>query len=574
MESRATMPPLIESESRAWDPRFDGLLVAVVFGLALWRCAPSLAWQDSGSLVSAAWHMGIAHPPGEPAYLALARIAQLLPIGDIAFRVNLLSAVALALCVLPIAALSRSLAVELGFSPVVKRFAAVVAPLLVLLGFGAQLQGVRAELYSLCALLLTSALACAALTTSVRASAGVGLLVGLAACVHPLLTVATLPAIGIFLLLWERPTRRDLLVAGLSFSVAYGANAWLPLRALALPQRSWGIPDHPAALLDVLLARDFASNFGAEAPSLIHNLQLLFEESSRAGTPLLLLLSAVAGFAWSRGRLARALVVALPLWWVGNLLTMALQNKLYADNPDVLGYLLVGALPAAPLAALTLAVGLLGQPSWVLRAATCLLLTWVVLPQALDGHQADRSANFLPARFAYSQAAALPPGSVLLTSGNDTAFSWGYLQGVERRRADLTLIHRVLLGHPHEQARLLGIDAVAGAMIPGTGLPWIPALRDLPLDVHRAAGAQPPLFLELREQDLNSGLANSLQRHGVVEKLPGLKAQLREQESAYLHTVRRGLLTEMAQQNFAVDRHAGLLRAYYSAIQDARRELR
>ena len=544
-------------------------LVGALFTLAVWHCAPSVSWQDSGSLVSAAWYLGIAHPPGEPAYLALGRLAQLLPVGDIAFRLNLLSALALACCALPLAMLAHEGMREAGFSSSAALAAGVVAPLLVLLGFGAQLQGVRAELYSLTALLLIAALAASVVLTGLRSSAAVGLLVGLGAAVHPLLTVAALPALVVARALRSRLTPRDLLVAFPACGWSFAVVAWLPLRAGAVPHRAWGVPDSPGAIVDVLLARNFAANFGTEDSALVDNLMLLLEEWMRAGLPLLLVLAAAAALTWHTQSIVRAMVVALPLWLLGNLMTMAPQNKLYANNPDVLGYLLVGSVAVAPLAAMALIGGLSSHRSVLSRGALALLLLFAVLSQGFDGNQAGRTGNYLPSRFATAQSAALPAGSILLTSGNDTAFLWTYLQGVERRRSDLVVVNRVLLGHPHERNRLLGLNPQPGAKIAGTSLPWSESLRDRPLTVHRSVREQRPFFIETRESDLNSEEGRTLVRHGVVETVAGAALFVPPSpERDYLGLVRRSLFAEMAQPAFTGDVHANLLRSYYSVVHD------
>ena len=80
-----------------------------VFGLALGlyvaTLAPGLTWRndsaDGGELIAAAWTRGVAHPPGYPTYLLLAKgFASLAPFLDVAYRFNLFSAVAAALSVI------------------------------------------------------------------------------------------------------------------------------------------------------------------------------------------------------------------------------------------------------------------------------------------------------------------------------------------------------------------------------------------------------------------------------------------------------------------------------------------
>src|SRR5688500_577949 len=58
--------------------------------------APGITWAndgaDSGDLVAATATLGVAHPTGYPAYLLLARLFQLIPIGDLALRSTIFSA--------------------------------------------------------------------------------------------------------------------------------------------------------------------------------------------------------------------------------------------------------------------------------------------------------------------------------------------------------------------------------------------------------------------------------------------------------------------------------------------------
>src|SRR5207302_1168367 len=62
------------------------------FFVYLRTIAPSLPAGDSGELITAAWVLGVAHPPGYPLFTMLGHLFTFLPVGS-AFRVNLMSAV-------------------------------------------------------------------------------------------------------------------------------------------------------------------------------------------------------------------------------------------------------------------------------------------------------------------------------------------------------------------------------------------------------------------------------------------------------------------------------------------------
>jgi hypothetical protein len=71
-----------------------GLLAFFVYVCTL---APTITWRndglDSGDLATAVAVGGVPHPPGYPTYLVLGEVFKLLPLGDVAYRLNLLSAV-------------------------------------------------------------------------------------------------------------------------------------------------------------------------------------------------------------------------------------------------------------------------------------------------------------------------------------------------------------------------------------------------------------------------------------------------------------------------------------------------
>lgn len=89
--------------SRAGRPTFRfaslGGVAAWALPLALYvrTMAPTVYGVDSADLTTSAFLLGIAHPPGAPTYALVGHAFTWLPIGDVGYRLNLLSAVAGAL---------------------------------------------------------------------------------------------------------------------------------------------------------------------------------------------------------------------------------------------------------------------------------------------------------------------------------------------------------------------------------------------------------------------------------------------------------------------------------------------
>ena len=59
----------------------------------LFTIAPSISWGDSAELITVAYTMGIAHPSGYPLFTLLGKLFTFFPLGTVAFRVNLMSAI-------------------------------------------------------------------------------------------------------------------------------------------------------------------------------------------------------------------------------------------------------------------------------------------------------------------------------------------------------------------------------------------------------------------------------------------------------------------------------------------------
>jgi len=144
--------------------------------------APGPYWLDSSEFAAAAFELGIAHPPGHPLEMLVGKALALVPLGSVALRVGLASALcgaaAAALVALAGAEAARRVGTaiaELGKATAGARGAAaagapgvaplgagpsaiigLIAGLLYCLGHAAVLQAIRPEVYALHALLVAA----------------------------------------------------------------------------------------------------------------------------------------------------------------------------------------------------------------------------------------------------------------------------------------------------------------------------------------------------------------------------------------------------------------------------------
>ncbi len=71
---------------------FAAIVGIAVLGLYLVTLAPTTAMWDASEYITAAYTLGIPHPPGNPLFVLLGRVASLVPLGSVALRINALAA--------------------------------------------------------------------------------------------------------------------------------------------------------------------------------------------------------------------------------------------------------------------------------------------------------------------------------------------------------------------------------------------------------------------------------------------------------------------------------------------------
>src|SRR5213078_1968774 len=130
------------------------LLVGLIaFAVYLRTLAISIIWGDSPELTAAAYNLGIPHPTGYPLYMLISHaFLKLFPIGSVAYRMNLLSAICGAGAVALIFLLMRRFTHS--------RLAGLIATLMFAFSVTFWAQAVIAEVYAFHMLLSTALLLC------------------------------------------------------------------------------------------------------------------------------------------------------------------------------------------------------------------------------------------------------------------------------------------------------------------------------------------------------------------------------------------------------------------------------
>lgn len=440
-----------------------------VFAAALLRLPASRHWLDAGEIVAAAHGLGITHPPGHPVAVLLGKAAALLvPFGSVEFRVALASALALAGAAAVAAVLGRAL-LDHANLPGAAWLSAAAATTAACCG-PSLLQGVRAEVYALNALLTLGAVAALAHgPLTARRTAIAALLSGLGLANHHLLLAAgVLPALVVVVASGARTSARRVPLGAVAL-VPLGLSAYLllPVRALADPVANWGDPRTAGRFIWTVSAEVFRRFRGdAAPPSFVDNaVDALFVTMDSLG-PVGALVALVG-----LGLLARRLpgptlaVVAAAAGVVGTKVILGFEP----NNPDLRGYWLPAVLLIAPGAAAAGAL-LLGFGKAGRACAIALTSVWFVTRLGAGGPPLPAPSAEDARSAADAALSAVAPHGIVLLADFNLAFSVWASEAVEAARPDVSPVVRPFLEHPgyaeHVARRFPSIGPLPSAPCP------------------------------------------------------------------------------------------------------------
>ncbi len=415
---------------------FQQVLVFSVCLLVLLRTvAPTIYFLvDSSEYAIGASVLGIVHAPGYPLFLLVARLFTRLPLGDEAFRVNLLSVVSLALSAAFFYAIVATLIED--------RLIALGATLAYVWSYYVWLSGVAAEVYAPQLATLTAlgwALASYYKRPTARQPLLIGALFGVAVAANPSSVFFTPGLVVAFVL--ARVPWRTCVAAGLIAGVVFVLPlAYFPLRYAAHPAFNtagiYGADGHfigvdlgtAGGIWWMLRGAQFNSLFFDQGwlPSLRQLTEVVsFFWGNFLGIGVICgLIGAVALWQKSRGLLIAWLAFFLPY-------TYFFSTYGAADRDTMFG-------PSFMLWSLLLAFGLrwftASAPNWWRYAA---ILALPVLLLIINLPIVDASHNTSARDRAEQVIEALPQNAVVFGSWLDIITAQ-YLNLVEHQRTDLT----------------------------------------------------------------------------------------------------------------------------------------
>lgn len=446
-------------------------VAAIVFIAALWlyirTLAPTITWAhngtDGGELTAAAATLGVAHPPGYPTYVTLGYLFAQLPIGNVAYRLNVMSAVCMALAAaLTTLGIFRAIDTSpLSLTWLTRAGVAIIGGLTFAVAPMVWGQATIAEVHALNAL-FAATLIYLLTPTLFRNEAILPNQFAIALFVWGLGlgNLATLIALApLIFFTWRRLAagNQHLVFSNLQFAIAFllGLSVYLlvPIRAGTHPPVNWGnavnVPNFIAQITaEMYRGYVFAVPLDHYPQRLIAFAQLLVAQFGWPGV-----LAGAIG-------LQRALISPNKNWR-----RLALPIGLYAlfalsyNTIDSDLYL----IPVWLFGAWAVACGSLRLIHWVssrffvhssiriLHPSSLILLLlmifgpiWIIVTQF---NVMDLSADRTAEDFAHTALAAAPDNAILITSNDGQTSSLWYYRGVETQRQDIAIIDARLAGY-------------------------------------------------------------------------------------------------------------------------------
>ena len=459
--------------------------------LLLYCCtlAPTVTLTDSGELIVVAHGLGVAHPPGVPLWVMLAHLASLVPLGNVAVRINFSSALFAALASAMLTLVVAELIITASYLPKTKERGArkktktadsAVDPVLIfapavgaglLMAFSRTLWSYAtiAEVYTLNTLLILTVFflmarwrrCIVADQTNISSPITIhdswlyaaALVFGLALGVHHVTVGLILPALAILVYRTEGlkffTSRRLLYAALISIGGLVAVYAYLPFAAWRSPVINWGNPRSLQEIWWHVTGRQYRV-FLSFSPSMmgtqfVEFCRMLLREFGPAWLPL----SLVLAFAGLRSAFRQDRTSFWFLFFIVMAdLAYALSYEIAEDKdayylPTFISVAIAAGFGMRWLIQLSASKAMALQKTYWVAAAAVLLTSATAFAASWPFN--DRRHYFIAHDYVGNLLSTIEPNGLLLTQDWQVAAPMFYEQEVEQRRTDVKVVDINLL---------------------------------------------------------------------------------------------------------------------------------
>ncbi len=533
------------------------LVFFLSFGIYLATVAPGVTFWDSGELILGAYSLGLPHPPAYPVFCLVGKLFSFIPFGNVAYRLNVLSAFFAAASVYFIYRLIAKLGEGVdGFG----YFAASIALCFALFKSFWSVS-VITEVYTLNSFLLVTAFYCLVVYENGGDRRHVYLsafLLGIALANHQSV-VFSLPFFLAYYLVAEKNYKNPAAISAMLvlFLFAYSVYIYLPLRASTSPVLNIG---GATDIQDFGWVIQWPERVASLKPLSAKALGLLKGENLPAVAALLV--CAALAYVFRRRRLLLLAAFAAVTNFAGielltagaeNIKKWGLQSKFY-----------IPAALFATIFASGMLVELLKRTNVKVKATVLvvpLMVIFTLLASFEFSHNYkanDNSLNFFAYDFGTNALKSVHQDAALFSWGDNAVFPTWYLQGVEKYRDDVMFIHSELLTYPWYMA------GIQKKLYTKYGIAYVPRakltiLTENVLGLKQRLEERTPTYFDY-SASLQLGIPkDSLIPQGLVHLVPLWAGSAESYSGIWDRYVLRGALDDSTDRAFAAE---GILEIY------------
>lgn len=393
---------------------------------------PTLYIGDDGEIVSAAYTLGISHPPGYPLYTILGKIFTYLPLNNIAYRVNLLSVFFGSLTILVLYIALLTLFTSFTFST----FFALVASLIFAfsLTFWSVSLHVKGGIYTLNAFFIITLF----YTLLINSPYLFGLLLGFGLANHHTLSLFILPFL-IFIYIYRRNWLKFNILKYILLLIFIGLSTYLYLiiRANVKPLMNWGDPYN----LERAIYHIFRKQYG-EISKLSHTVVLFVSMCSvywkwlfKEFTPYLLIFVPFGVYKFYK--------LDKKLFWIFMFTAMlAIFGMMYVLNFEITPRNVyvhkVFFIPSFMFIIIFIGFGMYFVAE-KLKFINYLVPFFVLIPLIINYSHVNLSKNYIAYNYGINILKTIEKDGILFTEGDNQMFILAYLQYVDGVRKDISI---------------------------------------------------------------------------------------------------------------------------------------
>jgi len=410
---------------------FSLFIFFFTFGIYLHTLLPGVGLGDSGELTTCAYLLSIAHAPGYPLYLLSSKIFTYLPFGEVAYRVNLASAI--------FGALSCSIVFFIIFFLTQHRLSSLISSFCLGFSYSFWTLSTTAEVYTLNTFLLSLLILIYLIWTHKKNINWLYLfffIYGLSLGNH--LTIVLFLPIFLYFIIKEQPTFFQVSKFSLFFLIGLSIYLYIPIRSSGdIIEVNWSKITNLSHFFDYIT--------GAHFKRLIFS-SSIFEVIKHLWVYFLLLITQFPAFAFGIGimgliksfRLNRRFSIFISLMWA--------FLVIFCINYDIVDIWSL-YLPTYLFFSLFLGVGisflikitLLHQRIWLIIIIIVSLFLSYQLSYSLFEYNFKKNKYFFPMDFSSQVLSQAKPHSLIITNWKSATYFW-YSQYVCRMREDIKVL--------------------------------------------------------------------------------------------------------------------------------------